>query len=474
MRFPGATQVFLGGSRDSSGAKDFYCQGVAGYNIIVFVVMEIMSAPRLTRINVLLGCLLLAASPGLFAGEIVLQKVPPLTVEQSPAYPQNLARYYVGAQVEAIPQSNPIASLQLSSKSEDHNVAEAALLCNDPTVGYAISNGSTTLVISLSRIENIDSISFLNNGVKGNLVIATADTKLSAESMQWQKIAQQDLTSNIVKVKIGPSDAKYVKLTFNVNTPGRIAELGVYSTPAVADFTMPRSRKVMSNSSDNFSLISYNFTDVHSRARALYVSSGGDLTAANNMIDDQPATSFSFSGNDTAPTAIIDLGKTTNLRRLSAIYTARSGSVDFYVLQSLPGTASDGTLRINDIALDDLKPVGSAVIDAKGRVAVDFPSTSGRYVMVKWNLSSGRDKPFSVSEIAAFGNGASEPANLIVANTSLAGLSDSSAIDSKDGKDLGEGKEAKEVAEGPAEGPPPTLPDPPPFVFVPEIVPTSP
>lgn len=451
---------------------------MAGYNIIVFVVMEIMSAHRLTRIGTLLGCLLFAAAPGLSAGELVLQKVPPLTVDQSPAYPQNLARYYVGAQVEALPQSNPIASLQLSSKSEDHNIAEAALLCDDPTVGYALSGGTTTLIISLSRIENIDNIAFLNNGAKGDVLIATANAKLSAESPQWQKVVREDLTPNIVKIKVGPSEAKYVRLTFDVSGPGRIAALGVYSTPAVSDFTMPRARKITANASDNVALISYNFTDVHFRARAMYVSSGRDLTAANNMIDDQPATTFSFSSNDASPTAIIDLGKTTNLRRLSAIYSARHGSVDFYVLQSLPGSQSDrtplsDTLRINDIAFGDLKPVGSVINDGTGRAAIDFPSTSGRYVMVKWNVSAGQERPFSVAEIAAFGSGENEPANLIVANTSLAGLSEGS-VDGKDGKDLGEGKEAKEVAEGPAEGPPPNLPDPPPFVFVPEIIPTSP
>src|SRR4029078_2529902 len=38
-------------------------------------------------------------------------------------------------------------------------------------------------------------------------------------------------------------------------------------------------------------LINYN---VRTEARALYVSSGADLTAANKMIDDQAATSFGF------------------------------------------------------------------------------------------------------------------------------------------------------------------------------------
>jgi hypothetical protein len=62
--------------------------------------------------------------------------------------------------------------------------------------------------------------------------------------------------------------------------------------------------------------------------------------------------------------------------------------------------------------------------------------------------------------------------NLMVANTALAA---ETATDGKDAKDYGAGKdakEAKEVAEGPPEeGPPPNLPDPPPFVFVPEVSP---
>lgn len=442
-----------------------------------------MSTHRITRIGTFVGCLSLAIAPGLFAGDLVLQKVPPLTVEQTPAYPQNLARYHVGAQVEALPESNPVASLQLSTKTEDDNIAEAALLCDDPTVGYALSNGKTTLIVSLARIENVDNIGFLNRGAKGSVTVATSNTKLSADNVQWQKIAQENLTANVVKVKVGPSEAKYIRLTFNVSEPGRIAAFGVYATPAISDFTMPRPSRFAGNASDNFALISYNFTDVHLRARALYVSSGQDVTAANNMIDDQPATAFAFATNDASPAVIIDLGKATHLRRLSAIYSPRAGSVDFYVLQSLPGRASETSndlaatpksLRVSDLALGDLKPVGSVVNDGTGRASVDFPSTSGRYVMVKWNLAAEQDRPFSVAEIAAFGRGDKQPEGLTVATTSLAGAGEVASNDGKDGKDLGEGKEAKEVAEGPAEGPPPTLPDPPPFVFVPQIIPTSP
>jgi hypothetical protein len=431
--------------------------------------MEIMSASALhpVRVWLLFCCLSLLLASRLFAADLVLQRVPPLTVEQVPAYPQNLARYHFGAQVEAAPRSNSIASLQLSSNSEDHNVAEAALLCDDPTVGYPLSNGNTTLLISLSKIENIDKISFRNSGAKGEVKVATSSAKLPADSAQWHQVMRQQLTSNVVTANVGPSDAKYVKLTFNVTEPGRIAGLGVYSVPAVADFTMPRARRATQENSENIAFISYNLSDVHAKARALYVSSGANFQQANNMIDNQPGTTYTFSADDATPTAVIDLGKEMAVQRISATYSAREAMVDCYVLRMLPGdgAVAPKTLRLSHNDLAGLKPVGSVADTGKGRAAIDFAPVTGRYIMVRWAPAVRQDTPFSADEIAVFsGNGSK---GLIAANTSY---------DGKEAKDLGEGKEAKEMPEEgpPAEGPPPSLPDPPPFVFVPEIVPTSP
>lgn len=442
--------------------------------------MEIMSAhsSRLAKICGL-GCCIMFSGSGLIASDLVLQKVPPLNVEQAPAYPQNLARYHLGAQVEAAPLIKPIANLRLSSKSEDRNTAEAALLCDDPTVGYALQSGKTSLLVSLPKIENVDSVSFLIEGAKGSVTIATASAKLSAESPQWRNLSKRELSSNSVKVKIGPAEAKYVKLTFDVTEPGRIAGLGVYSASAIADFTMPRTRKFgVGGSSESLALIGFNLTDLHAKARALYVSSGADINEANNMIDDQPATSYGFAANDSAPAAVIDLGKATTLRRISAIYSSRPGAISFYVLQSLPGTATESaprSLRIDRLAQENLTPVGSVEDEGTGRAAVDFPPTSGRYIMVKWTSAAQQDTSFSVAEIAAFG-GNNQAANLMAANASGAG---GGQVES-DGRAFQDGKDAKDFkdspAEGPAspaEGPPPPLPPPPPFTFVPEIIPSS-
>lgn len=422
---------------------------------------------RFGKISSVVFLLVIGAS-GSFASDLTLQRVPPLTLEQVPTYPQNLARYDSGANLE-MAQPKAVATLRLNSNTPD------ALLCNDPTVGYSLPAGTTTLLVSFPGIENIDSISFLNQGVRGKIRVSTANAKLSEDSPQWRKVSEQDLNSDSLKMKVGPAEAKYVQFKFDVEEPGRISSLGVYRTSMVSDFATQRPRKSVSTRSDSLALISYNVGGLRAAARALYVSSGQDLTQANNMIDDQPSTGFAFSATDAAPTAVVDLGRPTNLRRISTVFSPRRGSVDFYVLQSLPGITagnSPQTLRLNEVTQANLKPVGTLSDDGTGRAAVEFPETTGRYVMVKWNSVS-QDTSFSVAEIAAFG-GAS--ANLMAANASGTG----GGLDESDGKTVMDGKDAKDFkdipAEGPeppAEGPPPPLPPPPPFVFVPELLPTS-
>jgi hypothetical protein len=223
----------------------------------------------------------------------------------------------------------------------------------------------------------------------------------------------------------------------------------------------------------SFALINYN---VRTNARTLYVSSGTDLMLANNMIDDQAATTFGFSAQDNSPIAVIDLGKVSTVRRLSAIYSARAGAVDFYLLQTLPGTdGGNNSLKFDDKVFTKLKPVGSAVDDGtQGRASVDFPATTGRYVMLRWSPASHADTSFTVAEISAF---SPSSGNLLASNRDFSNAQTTSdSKDIADSKDISDSKDIPEEApvEPPAEGPPPSLPNPPPFTFIPQLVPTSP
>jgi hypothetical protein len=394
------------------------------------------------------AALVLAAATSAPAANLLLQKVPALTIEQAPLYPQNLARVDLGAQIELSPKTDAAQGL--------------ALLSGDPKATCALAQGTQVALIALGRIEHVDTLGFVNSDTKGSVTIAISNANLEPGSPQWREVGKRDLKTGAFSAKIGPAEAKYVRLTFNISEPGRLSDLGVYGVAGVADFTVPRPRRTI-----EIAQVNYNLTDVHTKTRALYVSSGADTRLANRMIDDQPATAYSFAINDNAPAAIIDLGRETALRRISVLSSAGTGVANFYVLNALPETSVPDTLRIDDGMLAGMKSVGSATDDGTGRVAVDFAETSGRYVLVKW---SSVNPNFSVAEIATFGHA---PANMLFAANQ--------AIDPKNGGDGKDGKDAKdfkdipaEGPEAPAEGPPLGLPPQPPFVFIPRIVPTSP
>src|SRR5436305_323760 len=99
--------------------------------------MEIMSAPfsRFYRIVALTFCLILVQILAATAGQLALN---------------NVARVSVGARV-------------------DDKIAEAALISGQPGVGYALLDGQTELVLSLSKIENIDIVSFFRSSAHNGL-----------------------------------------------------------------------------------------------------------------------------------------------------------------------------------------------------------------------------------------------------------------------------------------------------------------
>ncbi len=166
------------------------------------VAMEIMKTSRTLSSAVCLLASVALANTSAVASDLVLHKVPPLSPDQAPGYPQNLARYHLGAQVEAAPRSQSIAQLKLSTADGDNNAAEAALLCDDPTVGYALPAGTTTLLVALPKVENVGSISFLNDGVNGDVAVSFANAKLPANSPQWQTVVQQPVSAEAIRAEV--------------------------------------------------------------------------------------------------------------------------------------------------------------------------------------------------------------------------------------------------------------------------------
>ena len=262
--------------------------------------------------------------------------------------------------------------------------------------------------------------------------------------------------------------------------PGN-SDLLLQKVPPVAAPAPPAHSDSKLGPQATFALLNYKVSALPAKATSLYVSSGEDLALANKMIDRQEATSFDFSVEDKSPTVVIDLGKLCTIRTLGAVYSARPGSMDFYVLRSLPhANASDNgsgdTVRFDGNAFSNLKPVGSAIDDgSNGHASVGFPATTGRYLMLRWIPAAHEATSFTVAEIAAVGvNGGP-----LIASSGrfISGQTTTERTVATDAKDFPESKDVYESKDIPAEAPveePPRLPDQPPFTFIPQLVPVSP
>ncbi len=213
------------------------------------------------------------------------------------------------------------------------------------------------------------------------------------------------------------------------------------------------------------------------KVRPLYVSSATDLSVANNIVDNQVTTSFGFSAGDKSPTTIIDLGKLCTLKRLVATYSAQPGSMDFYVMKSLPANgreAAGTTLQIDANSLASLEPVASSVDDGtQGTVSVEIAPTDGRYVMVRWNRASQTNGDFTLAEVSAFNPGGS---NLFASNVNFANSPTTTERSERrvatDSKDVPDAKDIVDTKDIPEEGPaipPPGLPLTPTFSFIPQV-----
>ena len=145
----------------------------------------------------------------------------------------------------------------------------------------------------------------------------------------------------------------------------------------------------------------FDWAKSRARARIAYTSSG-PRTLSPRMIDNDLQTSFQFSESDQSPTVIVELAKSTELHRVSAVFKAEDAELSIYLLNELPKDPSD---------LGFAKPNVSVVglPDEHGMATVNVSASSARYVVLRWKRKRS-DDPFTVAEISAFSNA---PADLV-------------------------------------------------------------
>ncbi len=102
----------------------------------------------------------------------------------------------------------------------------AALILGDETLNCPLTPGLTTFVIKLPSTRVLDRFSFVNENcaATGQLSIAVANEPLAHASPDWTTVKGEIAFTGkrLVNLSMVGVEARYVRLSFNVEKPGRI------------------------------------------------------------------------------------------------------------------------------------------------------------------------------------------------------------------------------------------------------------
>lgn len=335
---------------------------------------------------------------------------------------KNIARMNCGARLECITPDGRYAPVALNASGDS---TAAALIMDDDTVSSPLKEGDTTFIISLPQAAMLDRFSFVNENAaaRGDLHIAVSNYKLPVGSPRWTEVEGRIPFSHkrLFNLSMLGVEAKYVKLTFHVQSEGRIAALALYSPRTLDDFAQRESKIIRAanpvSARHTDDAINFDFANLYARAHVVYVSSGNKAIAPR-MIDDDAQTAYEFAASDPTPTVIVELAEQQRLHRVSALYKMATGHLDVFLLDRI---------RDNPADLDGLTPVASVEdTEGKGSAAVTFQPQGARYVALRWSPRQADHDAhdFAVAEISAFGDvpvdllySAGQAPDLFVANT---------------------------------------------------------
>ena len=287
------------------------------------------------------------------------------------AAPANLARSDAGTRLTLLAPA-------VGSPGDDATRATQALLGEADPLGCAIGAGTTTILLSLPRAENLHRFDFLNLTAAGHVSVAVSAVALPAGSPRWRTVPAAGRTfstpDEIVTCDLGNVEARHLRIIFETQTAGRIDTFGLFGATQAGSSATNRPQFVAFGAvepggrpGDNLAIGS----------RVLRVSSGsGPL---DRIVDGSLGTSHAFAPGDRQPTTVIDLGRRCSLSRVNiACRTGGPGRVEVYALARRE--EADGPLPPAG-----RQPAGNARVEGRNgltRLTMPLDAENVRYLAV--------------------------------------------------------------------------------------------
>lgn len=151
-----------------------------------------------------------------------------------------LAQMDGGAKIECVTPDGVSGHV---SRLASSNPDATALIMDDDTVTCLLQEGLTNFVVELPKARLLDRLTFLNENAlaRGELKIAVSNERLVAGSKAWVEVEGIVPFSHkrLFGVSLVGIEAKFIRLSFRVDKPGRVA---AYPVPSRATQPAPGDR----------------------------------------------------------------------------------------------------------------------------------------------------------------------------------------------------------------------------------------
>ncbi len=264
-----------------------------------------------------------------------LYRIPEATPEALEKIPKNLARWHMGATLVLIKDEQ----FQRIQVPDVGYFDESVFLSDNSALTYNIEEGQHDYIIDLGQFMRVSRFFMNNQSASGTFELLASDTLEELNSRFWVKLsAPVPFEKGVIpSVSFAEVETRYILVRFKIDSAGTIGNFGATGPLKItqAKFNIGKGESEEDVIQAQSPLIDYDFASGYTGTRIAYVS-GGPLEDINNLIDEDPTTTYSFPRTEEC-VVIVDMRKETQMRTFVANYRSEtSGLVQIYMVDHLP------------------------------------------------------------------------------------------------------------------------------------------
>ena len=328
----------------------------------------------------------------------------------------------------------PRRSWNMTGVLSDQNQSGHALICDDPTVPVLLERGVRKLVYGLERRYLLRRVTFLNEGVGGEIELLVATTDPRTTGSEWRSVAKRKVVSDQREqvIRFAATECRHIQIRFDIEQTGKVYGFGAFGVRRALEFIRQENEvtesALPSHGDGGIDLdeigplvelgaLDWSATNSLGSSHVEMVSSSAqrDFSMSAKLVDEDSTTAYRFDPSDSTPTVVIDLGKVRDVGRVSAIYDRGArGQLKMWLADDQnygggPVTVT-GDAYAAPVISDRRVGLFRAYEDTagRGRMSFDRIQSTARYVVLQWSAepvdrrADPPSKGFGISEIGVF------------------------------------------------------------------------